>query len=116
MAEDVINLGATPDELASRPGLILDLSLAMVPRRVGITTAVLSVLGDCATDKVASLIRAIADKSKPLPAGEMLLDHFRRAREIHKAVAKLEDATLGLVAGRLRYGMRVAQERGERVI
>jgi hypothetical protein len=107
-----LRIGVTPGELASKPGLLLDLALSLLPRRTGLAAGLLAMLGGNSKDKVHTIETRIKLMSAALAGknGESMEDRFRAARDLVREVARLEDAVFGLVCARLKCGMRVAHD------
>lgn len=114
MQPDPLNIGATPDELASLPGLLLDLSTSLLPRRVGLTTALLAMLGANASEKVRSLRNSVTEQLvtiRFLPQGyPSVAEVFRANRELSRRIAALEDAVYALVTARAKCGTRIVPD------
>lgn len=104
-------LGAEPGELASAPGLMLDLALSLVPRRLALASSLLAVLGGNSRDKVQSLYAEVRKQQAALAPGETrfeaVADVMRRGRDLLAAVAKLENAVLTLSIARARVGASI---------
>ena len=107
-----IELGADPEELASRPALLLDLILSQIQRRVAVVSTILTVLGGNSTEKVSGLV---ADLKRLIAAANderSIIDMFRHGREIQAATARLENATFTLILGRVRRGVAIVPTSG----
>ncbi len=109
--EHAPEIGATERELNSMPGLLTDLALSMVPRRLGIVQGILTLLGGFSRDKVRTLLcmvkraqNILAERSGPYSDACSL---YEAARDLFAAVAKLEAAVFSLVAARAKYSQRV---------
>jgi len=102
-------LGCNPEELASVPGLLLELSTALVPRRIGAAMSLLNMLGGTAHEKVRSLIHDL-EQARGGPDDDSYpsaLERFRYARDLLIATSRLEQAVFTLVLGRVRKGLSV---------
>jgi len=104
------DIGATATELASRPGLIAELAITLVPRRVGVALAMLSLLGGYSRDKVQTLLSEVQMCRLKLAEGLDLVTMFDAARALLNSVARLEAAVLTLVAARAKNGIPLARE------
>jgi hypothetical protein len=107
-------VGVSPDELASCPGLLLDLSLSLLPRRLTLASGLLAILGGNASDKVRVLYSRIATAKAAMTAqgarSASMGERFRAAREVVRAVANLEDVIFGLVTARVKAGTRIVPD------
>lgn len=108
-----LNLGASAEELASCPGLLIDLALSCVPRRIGIAAAILNLLGGNSAAKVTTLYATVNRQLKVLqdghrPGGGQLpaVELCKTARDLMDAVAALERSIFTLVQARLTRGLR----------
>lgn len=112
--ENTTNIGATPEELASNPELLLDLALSLVPRRAGLTSGLLAMLGGHSREKVRALVGRVHDATRRMGGLQVATfeDRFRAARDLLRAVANLEDAIFGLVVARLKVGTRLVPSVG----
>lgn len=104
-------IGATPEDLASMPGLLLDLSLSLVPRRVATAHGLLALLGGCSREKVAALLNDVATANATIKADCLrhmgLTDQLIAGRDLMTAVARLENAVYTLCVARIKAGMRL---------
>lgn len=110
---DPANIGATPDELASQPALLLDLATSLYARRTCLTTGLLGLLGGQSGEKVKSLSDAIREQLytiRTADPGRSLADQFRQYRELGRRIGCLEDAVFALVTARVRVGTRVVPD------
>lgn len=105
-------IGATPADLASRPGLLLDLSLSLLPRRLALAHGLIALLGGTTKEKVRVLLHRVAEANRAMQSdpGRMQVDVYRAARDLSRAVAQLEDSLFGLVVTRLKTGCRVVPD------
>jgi hypothetical protein len=104
-------VGATSEELASHPGLLIDLAFALVPRRVAAVWGLLCLLGGNSQDKVTSLRAALAkaqERLKLTAAHGTFDQQVHAARDVFEWLAKLEAAVFTLVIARTRRGLAVA--------
>lgn len=101
-----IDIGATPEELASAPGLLTDLSLSLLPRRLGLAQGLLTLLGGFSRDKVRTLLAEVKRCEGELKQSQMygdLTTTFEAARDLMAAVANLERAVFTLVIARAKH-------------
>ncbi len=100
-------LGCEPEELASVPGLLLDLATSQLSRRVAVSASLLNMLGGSAHEKVRSLLDAVRRCRLSNPDGYDFtpIEQLRQARNTMIAVNKLEQAVFTLVMGRYRRGL-----------
>ncbi len=105
-------IGADAGELASIPGLLTDLALSLVPRRIAVATALLTLLGAYSRDKVQTLLSEVKRWHAQVArhnAGAngvcSVADTFDAGRNLLAAVSKLESSIMSLVAARVRVGL-----------
>ena len=102
------NIGADPEELASQPGLLLELSLSMVPRRLGVAHALLAMMGGISREKVQTHLNRVHHARMAMAHPDLCaLSYCAAARDLCRAVSGLEDAVFTLVTARLRVGANV---------
>lgn len=106
-------IGATSEELASHPGLLTDLALALVPKRVLNCRALIALLGGSTHWKVKSRLDALSMAQAQLAAvtsshhiGEM----FAFAKRVLEATAKLEESLFTLVTSRAKRMLKAEPE------
>jgi hypothetical protein len=101
-------LGAEPHELASAPELMIDLALSLLPRRIGVASALLTLLGGYSRDNVQAIFGEIkkiqGDLANP---NRDPREMFYPARDLLAAVAKLENAVFTLVIARAKNGRAI---------
>lgn len=106
-------LGATPEEVATLPGLLVDLALSLVPRRIALASGLLALLGGYAREKVRTLIEdagRAAQAAQQLNAHRAPADAFQIGRELLAATARLENAVMTLVIARARAGAQIVPD------
>lgn len=106
---DPTNIGATAGELASLPGLLTDLALSLVTRRLGVAQSLLTLLGGYSRDKVRTLLAEVERcrvemTSRVGDHGNSTRDMYDAGRDLLAATAKLEAAVFSLVSARVRFG------------
>lgn len=104
------HIGATGEELSSVPGLLLELSLSLVSRRVKLVHGLLAMLGGNSHLKVRTLWMEFSAKQKQLERAEWLeaAEQFAAARAMLEALARLESAVMSLVIARCKRGLALA--------
>lgn len=105
-------IGATPDDLASAPELIVELALSLHDRRVKLADAMLSLLGGYSREKVATLRHKVSEGAARLSRlgidrNESFGDACDHARILTGSLAQLENAIWSLLVARYRTGMRL---------
>lgn len=106
------DLGTNPAELASQPGLLLDLALSLLPRRLALSHGLIAMLGGSTRDKARVLLHRVAEASRAMQSepGRLQVDVYRAARDLSRAVAQLEDSLFGLVVARIKSGTRIVPD------
>lgn len=113
MKDSPQEIGASEEELSSLPGLLTDLALSLVPRRLAVAQSLLTMLGGYSRDKVRTLLAEVQRARKDLEnSGHRYCakDLFDAARELLVAVAKLEAAILTLVIARTKASLAPAPQ------
>lgn len=110
-AEIENHIGATSEELATAPGLLTDLALSLLPRRIALADGLLTLLGGYSHEKVETLRQAVRDWQSYLVRVSgygSAAEQYDAARELLIAVGKLEAAVFTLVIARAKRGQSIA--------
>ena len=108
MTNEFPDIGTDAAELASAPGLMVDLALSLVPRRLALASGLLALLGGMSREKVRSILAEVAKLQAELTrcGHHGVTDQLVPARDLLAAVAKLENAIFTLVIARTKHGLR----------
>lgn len=104
-------IGATSEELASSPELLIDLAFALVPRRVANVWGLMCLLGGNSQEKVLTLRAAVATAQTQFAHVcdyGTFDEQMHAARDVFDSLAKLESAVFTLVIARTRRGLPIA--------
>lgn len=106
-------LGATPAEVSSTPGLLIDLSLSLIPRRLALCKGLCALLGDGALEKTYTRFAAAQDACDRLTVGRTagavpfdVAQYLEQMRLAATAVSEWEAAVNSLIRARVKVAIR----------